>query len=257
MKTVPDTIKNAEAVLDALLDFKCVAQNLALSVAPFEVEGNGRTLPRFIVETSVAMKESLVHDFGNRFPALSTYITNGEGISNSRLHDACFNFNIAQREILKHNCVIKDDATRQNIFDRLNLTVADIIIYTCMQFDLMSLADGQITVAVQSHCERTKISPDVFYGILMQDLCDTGNTWFAYEKISPRYSDFMEFDAVFASECEEAFFPITDADADKLIYGEVPLDKYRIKLNKFLRRTVETDKDEVSPSSLVSMMKLD
>ena len=257
MKIIADTLTDAEGVLTALQDFIEDAKSLSIAAAPFEIAAEGRTLPRFIAETTVALKTGIVKDFKSKYPSLAVFVVNGSGNSNNRLHSAMVNFDHAQRLIVANRYVLKDDTIRQTIYDILQSVVADLVVYTINEFKLYEVGDtGNIFLSVNNFCEKRRFTVDVFYGLLLQTLDDTGLQWYAYEPTSPMYSMLQEFDPAFATECEEAMFPLTDADAKRLVYGEVSIDTYRAKLNRYLLENKEEEK-KVSPFSLVGKMSLE
>ena len=77
MKTIADTLPNADKVLTELLGFMESAQALAEASAPYAIASNGRALPRFIAETSTALKKALIPDFARAFAQCLLYVQSG------------------------------------------------------------------------------------------------------------------------------------------------------------------------------------
>ena len=258
MKTVANTFKNADALLRELLAFEGVAMDMWRECAPYHKAGNGRTLPRFITDTSVALKGLLVGDFSRAYPDIHYVVENGDGgtdASFGRLPEALYTFDAVQKEINGKNCVLMDDKTREAISEKLALVVGDIVVFTAVQFGLHRIEVGEVMLAVQSHCERVSISADVFYGLLLQDMKEVGQSWYAYEALSPYCAAINEFDPVFVAECEENLFPLSDSMAASLLNGEVDLVYARTVMNEYTKGSEEHDVD-VTPSTLLSKMKL-
>ncbi len=257
MKTIADTLPNADKVLTELLGFMESAQALAEASAPYAIASNGRALPRFIAETSTALKKALIPDFARYFPSLQDLVENGAGGTQSmgRLHNACYMFNQGQQVVHAAKCMLKDDNIRQKVTDLFRTTVGDIAVFICIQFGLHNLDSGEVTLAISKHCERCRLTPDVFYGILKQTMEDVERSWYAYEVMSPMYGPLNDFDPVFLAECEENFYPLTDDIAKRIVEGEVDVAEVRGTLVEHMRNTIETDVD-VTPSTLVSRMQL-
>lgn len=257
MKIVADTLPNADKVLVELLGFMSSAQTLADASAPYALASNGRPLPRFIAETSVALKDALVSDFAMYYPALQGLIENGDGGTQSmgRLHNACYSFNQGQQAVHAAKCMLKDDAVREKVMEAFRTAVGDIVVFICIQFGLHNLDSGEVSLAVSKHCERCKLTPDVFYGILKQTLQDVERSWYAYEVMSPMYQPLNDFDPVFVAECEENLYPLSDEVAKKIVEGELDVAEARGTLTEHMKNMVETDL-EVTPATLVSRMQL-
>lgn len=258
VKVVADSLPNAEAVLTEALGFMEAVDMLREAVAPYSLNGNGRTLPRFIAETSVLLKQRLIKDFSVFFPSISNLIENGAGSTAGmgRLHDACYFYNKVQKEIHNNGCMLKSDDIRGELYEQLQTITGDIIVFICIQYGLYALDSGEVTMAISKHCERCKFTPDVFYGVLIGTLEEVDRSWYAYEPISPMYQALNEFDPNFASECEESMYPLTDAMAKDLVEGRVDVAKMRAVLVKFNKETCQVDVD-VTPATLVSQMRLE
>ena len=258
MKTIANSLPNGDQVLMELLGFMSSAHELADAVAPYSVSGNGRPLPRFIGETAVAMKKSLIKDFASYFPALQNLIENGDGGTQAmnRLHDACFMFNAAQQRIHKVACVIRDDASREEVWELLKTVVGDLAVFICIQFGLYNLGSGEVQMAIAKHCERVGMTPDVLFGTLKQEMDEVERYWWAYEVMSPVYNALNDADPVFLNECEENNYPLTDAMALRIIEGTLDVAEARGMLTEHMLANTERDVD-VTPSTLVSQMHLE
>ena len=258
MKTVVDVFKDPSKVLSDLLSFEEVAKSMAAEVAPFSIAGKGRALPRFIAETSQAIRKLIVHDFSMSFPAISEIVTNGEGLDSSydRLHDACFAFYEVQDYVTKQNCVVRDDKQRTELYNKMCRIIGDLVVFTCTQFGLYKLDSGEIQLSVKQYCEKCNITPEVLYGLLLQDMEDVGQSWYAYEIMSPLYKAMMDFDPVFTEECEEELYPLTDAMAQNLLDGSVDVVALRGMFLEKYKGSIQKDSD-LSPASLISMLKFD
>lgn len=257
LKTIADNLPKADSVLRELLEFEQVAKVLAENAQPYSTGAQGRTAPRFVSETAVALKQNLVKDFSVSFSHIEEIVVNGQSSINSfgRLNDACYNFNEAQQAIYKANCVLMDDKVRAAITDKLRTVVADLVVFICIQFNLYEKSGDSVMLSVQKHCERVEMSPSELYELLIQDMLDVGRSWYAYEVISPYYVPLMEFDPVFVSECEENFYPLTDEMAERLIHGEIDVAYARGRLAEHMKGQIEREVD-VSATNLISRMKL-
>lgn len=258
MKVVSDKIANGAQIFSELLEFEQVARELCRLTDTYANAGNGRPLPRFVTETTMGLKKSLIKEFGTYFPALHEMIENGKSSDSgmARINDALYAFGGAQREIFAANCVLFADDKRAEIFSQLARAVGDIVVFICIQFNLYNLESGEISMAVQTHCDRCGITPDVLYGLLLQDMRDVGQTWYAFEVMSPLYQDLLDFDPIFAAECEEHMYPLTDAIAQTLISGEQDVAVVRGYLLKYSESTIEKEVN-ITPAGLISRMKLE
>lgn len=256
-KVVADTLPKADKVLSEVLNFMEVAQTLCSAVAPYSIASEGRMLPRFIAETSTEMKNNLVKDFAIYFPNLQELVEDGtgSGLGVGRLHDACYVFNQAQQAIYKAGCVLKGDEEREAIYEKLHTVIGDIAVFVCIQFGLYHLDTGEVQLAISKHCERCRITPEVFYGVMQQTLQDVERSWWAYEVISPMYTALNDFDPTFVSECEESMYPLTDEMAKRIVEGELDVAEARGTLVEHMKTLVETDVD-VTPATLISQMRL-
>lgn len=260
MKIVADSFTGAAATLRELRDFEIRVYDMYTAAAPYSVGANGRTLPRFVVETTQELQGYLVKNFTISFPAIQALVVNGEGATEnaySRLHDALYLFNEVQRTLQQRGCVLPDDASRKEIQGKLARVIGDIVVFICVQYDLKSAIEtGDTYQSVASLCEKQGITVSVFRDLLMQDLLDMGECWYAYETVSPYYQALQEFDAVLAAECEDALFPLTDEMAKKLLDGEIDVPYVRMLLNDFVKDSKEVDV-EVTPATMMSKMNLE
>lgn len=257
MKIISDSFKNADNVLLDLQEFKSIMMDMSDFIAPFEEAANGRTFPRFVSETSTGLRKSLIKDFEVRFPAIKTLVSDGmsEKRGLSRLHDACFKFKEVQDSIYKAKCMVLDDEVRADLSCKLFDAVADVLVFIITQYSLNTLGNGEIVMSVQNYCEHQNITPDVFYGQLLQELKWTGRSWYAYESISPYYAELMEMDSVFVSECEENFYPLNDELAVKLLNGDVDVAYVRGLMLESNSSSEEIEVD-MTPATLISQMRL-
>ena len=257
MKVIADSLPNADAVLLELLSFMETANTLADAAAPYSISSNGRALPRFIAETCTILNRELVKDFSKSFPHLHHLIENGSGtnLGVGRLHDACYTFNQAQQMLHSKRCLISDDATREQVYEQFRTVVADIVVYICIQFALQGLEFGEVQLAVSKHCEKCGLTPEVFFGILKDELTNVERSWYAWEVISPMYRALNDFDPTFVSECEESLYPLSDDMAKEIVEGRLDVAEARGQLVAYMRTVVEKDVD-VTPSTLVSRMQL-
>lgn len=258
MKVVADSFDNAGELFRALLGFEDQAMEMWKQVQPFSKAGNGRALPRFVTETSVQLHKLLVSDFSMMYPSIASVIENGLGgtdASFGRLHDAVYQFNAAQQTLHAKNCVVMADADRQKLTEQLSQVVGDLVIFTIVQFGLFRLEQGEVTLAVQEHCEAAGMSPDVLYGILQQEMEEVGQTYYAYEALSPYCVALNELDPNFVAECEEILFPLTDAMAEQILDGTVDLPYVRGLLLDAQKGHKEVEVN-VNPETLISQMQL-
>ena len=257
MKTIAGTLPNAEQYLAELVAFMDVAGNMSEQTLPFYDGGNGRTLPRYITETATTLRPLLIPNFAVYFPHIQDIVSNGQSSSPSmgRLHDAVYTFDKAQRIIHGSSCVLRDDAVREDVTDKLYTVIADLVVYISVQFGLYRLQDGVVYTSVMSYCEKSGCTPDVFYGGLLGEMAATGKSWFAYEAMSPWYTALQEFDPTFADECSENLYPLSDETAQKLVEGDVDIAYVRGLLADHLKSMEEVAVD-VTPGSLISRMNL-
>lgn len=258
MKVIADFSPKAEQILLELITFEAKAKEIESLVAPYAVAGNGRPLPRFVTETSVALRGSLVKNFGRSFQALQDLIENGYG-SNAgvgRLHEACYLFNQVQQEIHAANCVLMNDEKRQELQNKMRDVVGDIVVFMAIQYQLYAVHTGNVMLSIQKHCERIKLTPEVFYGVLLQDMEDVERSWYAWEVISSLYGALNDFDPVFVAECEENLYPLSDEMASDILNGVLDVAAARGMLMEHMK-TIEVSDVDVTPTSLVSKMKLE
>lgn len=254
MKVIRDLFNDADSMLSELMAFEAVTVELAKNAAPYAIGGNGRSMPRFLAETSTEMRKLLVHNFSLTYPAISAAISNGKLASGSstRLFDACTTFDAVQRQINDAKCLLKTEADRQTVYDRLCQVVGDLVVFTLIQYQL-DLLPEEVTMSVASWCERSGITTDVFYGLLLQDMKTHGQSWYAWEPISPLYEDMIAFDMALVSECEEAFYPLTDETAELLVSGKMSINTLRNQLAAFMS-DMEVVETTDSPTEMLKRM---
>lgn len=258
MKAIADSFTNADKVLAELFAFERIVEEIAAETDPYPVGGNGRPLPRFITETSVALRKKLVKDFAIAYPNIHSLVENGNSadVSLGRLHDACYKFNQVQQAIYKANCVIMTDDIREDMREKLNDVVGDLCVFIITQYGLYKLEGGVVPMSIHAHCEKYGMTPDVLYGSILGIMEEVDRTWYAYEPMSPVYNDLMEADPVFLSECEENMYPLTDDMAKKIIDGTMDSAYARSLLMAHMKDMIEKDVD-VTPASLLSQMRLE
>lgn len=257
MKVIADSTRNAYPVLRELLEFEGVARDMALCTAPYKEIGAGRSMPRFISETAVNLKKSLVKDFQVSFQAIDDMVIDGTMDDNcaGRLHDALFTFSEAQKIINAANCVLAKEEVRVDVTRRLRQVIGDLVVFVGIQFNLHRMEELGVPMSVHQHCEKEGITPDVLWGLLLQDMVDAGQNWYAWEVISPMYPDLVAFDPSLVAECEEAFFPLFDEVAQGLVTGRVEPSVVRGQLAKWLSTCKESAVD-VTPKGMLSRMSL-
>lgn len=258
MKVVSDSFPHADKVLEELFEFMSSAETMKEHLIPYSIGGNKRALPRFITETSVALRQSLISDFVISFPSIHSLVENGntESMSLSRLHDAIFKFDVVQKAVHKANCVIMADDDRSQLCEKLNDVIGDLAVFTIVQYNLYKLDTGDVTVSVHAHCEKVGITPDILLGSLTDMLAEAGRTWYAYEPISPLYDALDACDPVFMAECEEALYPLTDAMATKIVDGDMDIAFARSQFAAHMKNMVEEELN-VTPTTLLEQMRLD
>lgn len=258
MKVVADSFTNADKVLAELFEFEQDVEQMMESLEPYAVAGNGRALPRFISETSVKLRQSLVGDFVMSFPNINSLVENGNTASGSlgRLHDAIFKFDTVQKAVYAKKCVITVDKEREELCDKLRDVIGDICVFIIVQYSLYQLDTGSIPVSIHAHCEKNGVSPDVLFGIMKEMLAGAERSWYAYEPVSPMYTALNECDPIFLNECEEEMYPLTDEMAQKIVEGDMDVAYARSLLVAHSRSMTEREVD-VTPSTLLEQMKLD
>lgn len=258
-KVIADTFTNAGAVLGELVEFMNVAHDMYDALQPYSKASGGRTLPRFITETSISLRQCLIEDFSMRFPNIESLVVNGEGASESsygRLHDACYIFNDVLHKVSEANCVFTSDDSREKMLNKLANVIGDLAVFICVQFSIKTSTEEELIYrSVQEHCDKMGISVDVFYSLLLQELEDVGRSWYSYEPISPLYQSFQDYDPILFNECEEALFPLTDDLTSKLLAGTISVPAVRGMMLEFSKGTEETEV-QVTPATLISQMKL-
>lgn len=259
MKTIADNTKDAGSLLVELLDFQSTAMDLVELTGPYTEFANGRPLPKFVTETTAHIKQKLVPSFSTAFPHISSLVEDGLGSSDAgfqRLHDACFKFGEAQNKLQAKKCVLMADTDRKEISGLFKQVVGDVTVFILIHFGFKEIREETgVMLCVQSYCESKGFTPQVFYGILLQELEDVGQRWYAYEPISPMYGYLMDFDSSFMEECSASNFQLFDEDADKLVSGELDIAAVRGRCLQQAADTVEREV-AVTPSTLISRMDL-
>lgn len=259
MKVVADKASNADSLLAELLEFLKVSKILAANLDTYKNAANGRTPPRFIVETSTALKGAVIKDFGRQFPTIADFESNRTDTISSmqRFDDAVYRFGAVQRKIHDLGYVVKTEEDREKLSFEMRSVVADIIVFLCIQFSLYpEQGEETIFMSVSKYCEKNGITKDVFYGNLISDLRAVNRSWYSYEPLSPYYTALQEFDETLASECEDALFPLTDDMAARLINGTLDPIVVRTQLVKHQSSTNEVEV-KTNPLELISSMKLE
>lgn len=258
MKIVADSFDNAAQVLEELMEFQQVAVHMAENTAPYSVAGAGRPMPRFIKETAMQINGLLIKDIKAAFPSLNLVISNGVLDDNAvaRLNDALYVFGDAQQILFKGKGVILKDNERVAVYNKLCQVVGDLCIFIGIQYRLFALAGGQVPMSVSARCERLGITADVMWGLLLQDMQRFGQTWYAWEILSPLYNDLVAFDPGLVAECEDAFFPLTEEVAESVVSGKVDPSVIRTQLAAWLSQTKEREV-EVTPANMMAKMRLE
>ena len=260
MKTIADPSKDAGSLLTELFDFKNTAQGLVRAAGPYTKYANGRPLPKFVAETSAEMRKLLVKNFRTVFPFWSGLVEDGLGSSDAgfqRIHDACYQFNEAQRVLVSKNCVLMTDNDRRSVCDQLNQAIGDVVVFILIHFDFTSIREEKgVMLCVQSYCEAHGITPEVLYALLLQDLDDAEQSWYSYEPISPMYRILQEFDSVFMEECSTCNFKLYDNMTERLVSGELDIAAVRGACLEGASASQERE-GNMTPSSLISAMNLD
>lgn len=259
MKAKADTFRDAYSTLQELRMLETTVYDIYVAMSPYKEADTSDSLPRFITRTSMELQGLIVKDFEKAFPSISALVINGSGPNNEsfgRIHDACYTFDKFQRTALEQHCVFRSDKERIEARKGLGRVVADLCVFTCVQFELYKAQeDDTVMVSVKEYCDRQGIGVDVLYSLFLQDLQDVGEEWAAYEQISPLYGAMEEFDPILMNECEEALFPLTDDMAEKLLDGVIDAAYIRGLIVEHLKGEQDIN-EKILPIDLIKKMKL-
>lgn len=261
MQVIADTIKNADAVLSEMLTLTDTAFSMAKAVAPIQElmkqSTTRKSPPVLAAESGKVLKENFIEDFRSLFPNVSSGVTNGRmGTASYRLHDGVYKLGNALQTVQERKFMIVSDDERRELSEQLRDVVADFAIYTIIAFDLHNASQGTCTMAINKYCERRKVSPSILLGELMGTVQWSGRTYYAYEHVSPLYTDMMAAEPLFLTECEEQELPLTEELAASILDGRANAAQV---MEQLLKQASEVESKEVSvnPMSLISRMSLE
>lgn len=261
MQVTADNIHQADAVLNELLTVTDVTLDLADAATPLREAMKKFTTrkspPVYMAETGRKMKEKFISDFSVEYPTISSGITNGRlGPASYRMHDGLYKLGTALRKMSECKFMVLSDDDRVVMHDALLDAAADFAIYTIIAFSLHLAPSEHCTLAVSSLCERRKVTPSVLYGELLDVIKNTGRSYYAYEPLSPLYSDMLATEPAFLAECEDQGFPLTEEMAREILDGTVPAAQVLETLMK-QNADMESTEVDVNPFSLISRMSLE
>ena len=213
--------------------------------------------PVFVAECGKKVKENFIEDFGSEFPTLSSGIINGKlGQASYRLHDGMYKLGTCLQRIKGRKFMVTSDDERKELHELLLDVVADFAVYTIIAFQLQQSTAGVCTLAVSKACERRQINPGLLYGEMMETIKKTGRTYYAYEPLSPVYSDMLADEPAFLAECEALELPLTEELAKQLLAGEFTPP---LLMEYLLKQTLSTEQHEVNldPIGMIKRMNLE
>ncbi len=259
MKIVNDKVSNAEGLLQgtmALLDSVLAMSDATLTLQQYaQKTGVRKSLPMFVAETAATLKKSISHDFKNEYPAIASVAVNGDtGGMLNRLVNAIYSLSNVYKELNACNCVVKADADRKRLHESILDIIADLSVFLCIRFELYTCADGVCTMAVANWCDHQRITPEVFYAMMLDNIKSTGREFYAYEEISETYTEMLREYPEFMADCEDNNYRLTDSIAKDILDKKLTIADATERFVKESGSEVEDDK--LTPSSIIANMSL-
>lgn len=259
MQVTKDAIKNANEILTELMSLTALADKLDQATLPLadlvKTSKVRKSPPVLIAEAGKIAKDSDVEDFEVMYPAVSSAIKNGTLDAYSRrIYDAMFKMGDVLLELRKAKYMVAKDDKRQELNSAAKDALADLVIYIICTFRLFD--SSACTMAVSGYCERANITQDVLYGILLSSLEGTGRSYYAYEPMSPMYTELLANEPAFMAECEDKDLPLLDEHIARILRGEANVAEIMEELLK-QERELSHEECNVSTFDLMSRMNLD
>lgn len=260
MQVVKDPVANAPAILDeslALLDFVSTLDRATLPVAELMRQSAARKSPPVLIsEAGKAIKDSDVENFEAAYPTLTAACKDGKlGEFSYRIHDALYQVGEVLLAIRKVKYMVVKDDQRKALNLRVKSAIGDIVAYLINTFSMWD--SDNVCMAVSSICERQGNSQDILYGTLLSAMQDANCSYWAYEPMSPVYTELMAADSVFMAECAEKDLPLTDEMAVSVIRGEASPAEVVDQLSRDRVVTPFSASENVTPLTLMSRLNLE
>lgn len=259
IKVIEDTIKDADQLLVDMNSLLGALKATSEALRPFDEDARKefKSVPMFLAQTSATLRKVPISKFEFNYPALSSFVANGESSNDSfrRLHDALYSLSQLNEKLTERKYLLKFDTEREEARALANRALGDLAISIISQFELMD-SDAYVYLSVDKYCDANGISPSVLLGTILQALEVSGESPRGYEKLSAYYDRMMEFDPTFVGECEEYAFPLNDEMCEALLSGKLSLPDARKRLADHLAQREEKELSGVNSMNLIQAMHL-
>lgn len=252
-KVIKDFVPNATQVLMEVCDMINVCTNIVDALVPYKrSEGS---LAKFLTQRTNKLKKLVTSEFESIYSAVSGVLVNGLGDSapRNRLAQAIYRYRELNKGILECKCVVKSDADSGRYRALASSTVGDLAVYVILQYKLY-VDDGTVTMAIEDICNKSNVTPDVFYGTMLALMEESGAKFYVYEEASNLYGAMTyQFEALL-NEAEENRWEFTEDMAQSLLDGEISLQECRRKLS--VQVEVMEERKDINFKTLVQNMNI-
>ena len=259
VKVLENNIQNASALLrdvDALLSEMSRLVPCLEELTPAMIKEHGG-MPKYVMSLRTVLSGAKVNNFSINYPSIAPLLEDGKFDDNAaaRMHDALFQLGKFNAKLSELKCVVKSVEDRKYLYDLACKITGDVAVFMITQFGLYRLDKG-VYLCVAEHCNAEGISPDAYYGVVLQVMDKANQAPYGYEVSSPYHDDLLSMDAVFLSQCEENLFPLTEDICKSLVRGEMSFAQANALLTDYISDRVTTEVEGVTTSNMLHRMNL-
>lgn len=258
-KVLRDTIKNADRALREMEELTLALKTCADWSAPYTgtVRMKYKSAPAYFVASRKELMGAPISNFHVNYPTLAKMAEDSEASDTSmkRLNSAIYNISLLNEKLKETSYMPKTDVDRAECVRLAKQAMADLVVFTLIQFRVGDTEDGTL-MSVQQFCNDRNITPDIYYGTLLTTLDETGCSIYGYEAPSPYYDNLMAIDASLMAECEECDFPLTDELAEQLVNGSLELVEFRGMVVEHAKKQKDNELKDLTPGNMLQRLSL-
>lgn len=262
IKVGKDCIANEEQVVLELDTLIHSLLDLRQILRPYseQAKESGISVPQYMATARNALTEFCKGTLAVTYPSLNQVVTNGNTCMATtwRLHDAIGRIKQLEEKLEKAKCLVRNDTDAATFTSYVNAAIGSLCIYTIEQLHLHAY-EVPPDLSVYKHTQKLSVSPDVWYGQLLDVLHSTSVVPYGYEAMSPYYGGIETLiPNGLLSEMEDNQFPLTAKLCDDLVEGRITVSDLETAFAKFKQDDVEENlSSKITPGNLMSKLKLE
>lgn len=218
-----------------------------------------RSVVAWVLAGRNPLMSAQLNKFEINYPVLTSAIENGRmsTLASKRIQSAIYNISEINAMLTKLGYTVKTDENRYKLSGMIIECIADIYVFMLLHFDLYKMFEtGTVMLSVKDYCDRVGVSPSVMLFSINEFLENNNMTPYGYEPCSKYYQEMSVSYPALLADCEDTSYHLSDEICAELLAGRINETKVRALMTKTMSGG-ETELDDVNPSNVIRMLKLD